>query len=274
MAALFWSEMTREEISQAIGNAVMVLPTAATEQHGPHLPTGHDTFTVTEVARRAAERASAQVPVIVLPAVPFGSSTHHVPFGGTLTLQSETYFSVIRQLVISVLDAGGSKILILNGHGGNHEINQIVARDVVLEWQSMGLAVTIAAGSYWEIACASLVAMPGMANVRLPGHAGQFETSTMLAQEPGRVRTPIAPRMEDPAHDFGVAGVRLETGFAWQEYDGFTDFPHLASAELGRQALDAIERDVARAIVALGESGESQSRRKGFRRSARAQAGE
>jgi creatinine amidohydrolase len=96
MAALFWSEMTREEISRAIGGAVSVLPTAATEQHGPHLPTGHDTFTVTEIARRAAERASESVPVIVLPPVPFGSSTHHVSFGGTLTLQSETNFSVIR----------------------------------------------------------------------------------------------------------------------------------------------------------------------------------
>jgi creatinine amidohydrolase len=266
MAAMMWSEMTREEISRLVGEAVVILPTGATEQHGPHLPTGHDAITITEIARRAADRASADVPVIVLPTLPFGSSTHHVPFGGTLTLQSETYFSVIRQLIISVLDAGGSKVFVLNGHGGNHEINQLVARDVVLEWQSMGLLVTLAAASYWEISRRSLEALPEMAGVRLPGHAGRFETSTMLAQQPDHVRTPIAPRMEDPAHDFPVPGVRLETGFGWQDFDGFTDFPHLANAELGTAALEIIERDVAAAIVAVSRSGESQSRKKGFRR--------
>ena len=266
MAAKFWNEMTRDEISAAVGDAVVVIPTGATEQHGPHLPTGHDTFTIAELAKRAAERASTDVPVIVLPALPFGSSSHHVPFGGTLTLQSETYYSVVRQLVISVLDAGGSKILLLNGHGGNQEINQLVARDVVLEWQSMGLAITVAAASYWDVARASLLKVPELEGVRLPGHAGQFETSTLLAQLPELVRTPIAVRDEDPAEDFPVAGVRLETGFAWQTFDGFTDFPHLATAELGTKVWDIIARDVAAAIVAVAASGESQSRKKGFRR--------
>jgi creatinine amidohydrolase len=266
MAAMFWNEMTRDEISASVADAVVVIPTGATEQHGPHLPTGHDTFTIAELAKRAANRASSEVPVIVLPTLPFGSSTHHVPFGGTLTLQTETYFSVVRQLVISVLDAGGSKVFLLNGHGGNHEVNQLVARDVVLEWQSMGLVVTIAAASYWDIARASLLAIPELAGVRLPGHAGQFETSTLLAQHPDLVRTPIAGRTEDPAEDFPVPGVRLETGFAWQTFDGFTDQPHLATAELGEKIWTIVERDVATAITAVASSGESQSRKKGFRR--------
>lgn len=249
MGMRLWAEMTREEIAATVGEAVLVLPTGATEQHGPHLPTGHDTLSVTEVALRAGDAATA--PVIVLPTLPFGSSAHHLPFGGTLSLATETYYAVVRQVAESSVFAGGRTLLILNGHGGNHELNQLVARDVVLDRQARGHHITIAAGSYWEIARAAITALPDMANVRLPGHAGQFETATMLAWRSELVRTPIAPRDADPAVDFPVAGLRHETGFAWQAFDGYTDLPHRATAALGERLLAAITREVANAIDAL-----------------------
>ncbi|HVL25890.1 MAG TPA: creatininase family protein, partial [Thermomicrobiales bacterium] len=86
-----WNELTRQELGALLPDAVVVLPTAATEQHGPHLATGHDTFTVVEIAERAAERAGDAATVIVAPALCFGSSDHHLPFGGTLSLRTETY---------------------------------------------------------------------------------------------------------------------------------------------------------------------------------------
>lgn len=138
MVVMYWSELSRDELSRVLAEAIVVFPTGATEQHGPHLPTSHDTLSVTTIASDAARRVTPDLDVVIVPTLPFGSSSHHVPFGATLTLQSETYFSVVRQIVISIFDAGGSRILMLNGHGGNHEMNQLVARDVVLEFQSMG----------------------------------------------------------------------------------------------------------------------------------------
>lgn len=243
-----WNEMTRDELRAAVPDAVVVLPTGATEQHGPHLVTGHDTFTVTDVATRAAASASADV--IVAPALPFGSSHHHLPFGGTLSLATETYSRVVADLVASMIEAGARRIFLLNGHGGNQELNVLAARDLALQ-QPADAPVVIAAASYWQIAEDSILATPGMAGIPQPGHAGQFETSTMLATTPERVRNTFAERSEDPSRLPTIPGTRIEASNAWQAFDGFTDFPQKATAELGAALLDGIVRDVAAAFDAL-----------------------
>ena len=80
---LLLHEFTRTELAALAPNALLVLPTGAIEQHGPHLPVGTDFFAVEYVARTAAAEAAAQIPVLVTPTMPFGSSHHHLPFGGT-----------------------------------------------------------------------------------------------------------------------------------------------------------------------------------------------
>ena len=93
MTVLF-HEMTRQQINAVAPRAIAVLPTAATEQHGPHMAVGTDTLLVTTVAQRAAQVAADTVPVIITPPLPFGSSHHHYPFGGTLyTIESSSQFS-------------------------------------------------------------------------------------------------------------------------------------------------------------------------------------
>lgn len=247
---LVWDEATRDEVREALPGAVVVLATGATEQHGPHLVTGHDAFTVGLVARSAATLAASDADVVLAPTLPFGSSDHHLPFGGTLSLSTETYRHVVRDLVTSMVTGGARRVLILNGHGGNRELNQLVARDVALA-QPDGHPVAIAAASYWEIAAASLATDPDLGAVRRPGHAGQFETATMLAMSPGRVRAPRPHRDADPSLGPVVPGARLEWTGMWASHDGFTDFPARATAEQGRRALELISRDVATAITAL-----------------------
>ena len=156
-----------------------MVPLGATEQHGPHLPTGTDYFTVESLAREAAAIASRRVPVIVTPALPFGSSDHHFVFGGTLSLSTETYYRVVRELVESLVTDGFTRIFLVNGHGGNHELAQLVARDVALK-----RPVRVAAGSYWTIAWDALVNAEAHRGRRLPGHAGDFETSIVLSLRP------------------------------------------------------------------------------------------
>jgi creatinine amidohydrolase len=81
-----FAELNREQL-RAASDALVVLPIGATEQHGPHLPTGTDFFTITAVAEESARIAAAEIPVIVTPSLPFGSSDHHLIFGGTLSFR-------------------------------------------------------------------------------------------------------------------------------------------------------------------------------------------
>jgi len=247
VALVAWNESTREELRHLLPELVVLLPTGATEQHGPHLPTGHDSFTVTEIATRAAERASA--PVVLAPTLAFGSSHHHLPFGGTLSLATETYARVVRDLVDAMVIGGARRIFLLNGHGGNQELNVLVARDAALA-QPPDRPVAIAAASYWEVARASLDADPALAGFPSPGHAGRFETATMLAMTPDRVRE-RAERASDPYVPSLVPGARVEVTGSWQGFDGYTDFPHLATAELGEAILGHVIRDVAAALETL-----------------------
>src|SRR5687768_5146513 len=128
-----WNELTRRELGALLPDAVVVLPTAATEQHGPHLATGHDSFIVAEIARRAGQKVGDAATVIVTPVLTFGSSDHHLAFGGTLSLRTETYLLVLKDLLNSMIASGAKKVLVLNGHGGNHELNELAVRDVSRE---------------------------------------------------------------------------------------------------------------------------------------------
>lgn len=265
MAMIVWNQATRDELNAALTDAVVLLPTGATEQHGPHLATGHDTFTVTAIAHRAARTVDPDTSIVLAPALPFGSSAHHLPFGGTLSLNTDTYRQVVHDLVTSMIGGGARRIFLLNGHGGNRELNQLVARDIA-QAQPIGRPVAIAATSYWEIAAATLAADPDLGAVRQPGHAGQFETATMLAMTPEHVREPRAVRETDPSLVPAILGARIETTGLWATYDGYTDFPHRATAEQGQRALAIIVRDVAAALTAfarypLADAGDRPARR-------------
>ena len=117
----------------------VVLPLGATEQHGPHLPAGTDFFTVDRLAQAAAERAATEIAITVAPALPFGSSDHHLIFGATLSLRTDTYYRVLNDLLRSLVTDGFHRIFLLNGHGGNHELAQLAARDIKRQIADKGL---------------------------------------------------------------------------------------------------------------------------------------
>ena len=242
-------ELTREEAKALAPDAVALFPVGATEQHGPHLPVGTDSLAVEHVAREAAI-AAGRVPVVVAPTLPFGSSHHHLPFGGTMSLTTETYYRAVFDLVESLIVSGFRRVLILNGHGGNHELIQLVARDLALKHP-----VALAAASSWLLAREALLAVEAHQLSRFPGHAGAFETSLVLALRPELVREPRPHRDGDFASD----PRRLDTPYrterhdAWQRIDGFTDSPDRATAEHGRRYLAAVAGAVAEAIVAFRE---------------------
>jgi creatinine amidohydrolase len=238
------AEMTREEARRLAPDALVLLPVGAVEQHGPHLPTGVDTFAVTHIAHTAAARVADPPRLVVAPTLPFGSSHHHLPFGGTLSLGSETYYRVLCDLAESLIRSGFRRIFILNGHGGNNELIQLVARDTALKHDAH-----LAAAAYWSIAWDALVAAGAHAQSPVPGHAGSFETALTLALRPELVREPRPRRApSEPGDTRGFAPYRAELHGAWQRIDGFTDSPDQAEAAQGAHYLEIIASEVARAL--------------------------
>ena len=98
---------------------LLVLPTAAIEQHGPHLPLATDTLINSILLGAALARLEQETPVYALPAVCYGKSNEHVGFPGTLSVSSSTFMAVLRDLGASIAASGFKKLVLFNTHGGN-----------------------------------------------------------------------------------------------------------------------------------------------------------
>ncbi len=239
-------EITRGEAARRAPGALVVLPVGATEQHGPHLPLGTDFLIVEHVARAAAREARQDIDVLVAPTFQTGSSHHHLPFGGTISLATERYYGALRDMVASLIESGFRRIFIVNGHGGNHELIELVVRDLALSH-----ACNLAAASYWELARESLAEQAPDLGARLPGHAGVFETSLIMALHPDLVASPLPHRTTEELDRTTVppAPFRAERHGFWTSIDGYTDSPDQASAEWGQRLLEIITAEVAAALV-------------------------
>ncbi len=135
MTEVHWNRLTAAELNaRAEQDAIVLLPVASTEQHGPHLATGVDTFLAGDGCRRTAEILLKNGrPAVVAPVVWMGLAEHHIAYGGTFTLSISTYHALLRDLCRSILRAGFKKILIVNGHGGNIAALNALATDLAQE---------------------------------------------------------------------------------------------------------------------------------------------
>ena len=138
----YWQDMTTREFAALdAARAIALLPLGAIEQHGPHLPVAVDACIVDGIVRRALELLPAALPVTVLPLLPVGKSDEHLAFPGTLSLSAETLARLWTELGEAVARAGIRKLLLLNGHGGQPQVMEIVARDLRVRpawWWSPG----------------------------------------------------------------------------------------------------------------------------------------
>jgi creatinine amidohydrolase len=243
---LLLHELTREEAKAVAGDTLVVFPVGATEQHGPHLPVGTDFLTIEYVARAAATEAAQNIPVMVTPTMPFGSSHHHLPFGMTMSLSTDACHRALYELTESLIISGFRSIFILNGHGGNHEVIQIVARYPALKYP-----VHLAAASYWTVAWDALVKLEAHTFGRLPGHSGAYETSQMMALRPDLIREPRPHRDGVTATDPRgfERPYRAEHHGFWQSIDGYTDSPDRADPDRGKAYLAAVVRSIAKVLL-------------------------
>ena len=240
-----WARLRADELRKySQGDTVIILPVAALEQHGPHLPVMVDSRLTEEVSKRTASLGRAKgIPIITLPVVWHGLSEHHMPFGGTVTLTSNTFFLVVRDLISSISRHGFSKFLILNGHGGNITAAEVCAQDI-----SMELSLPIVATTYWlEAADRFAKILETQTNVM---HACEAETSMMMALEPNLVVDSLLNEAKGPMKlDFLNAG---KGSYRWRSLthvtsNGVIGDPSHSSSAKGEQLL----REASQAIFEL-----------------------
>ncbi len=227
------SESSRAEVGErGRAGAVCLLPVGSLEQHGEHLPVGTDSLLVETVALRAA--GLARCDAMVAPTVWTGLSPHHVRLGVTVTLEPELLLELVRSIV-GCLRPWFSRVVVVNGHGGNRG------------WLgALALVEECPVVNYWELVDPALLRDLFPVDLGSIGHAGQAETSAMLAVAPDLVRTgptafePIT-RVNDPflLPDMGVSGVLGDSS--------------AASAAAGEQFLSAACRTLAAFLDTLDD---------------------
>jgi creatinine amidohydrolase len=249
-------ELTREELRERLPGATVVLPTGSTEQHGPHLPVLTDALMAEAVAVQAAELVAGRADVLVAPLLPYGCSHHHLPVGGALSATQRAYIAFVVDLAESLARMGGRRLVLLNGHGGNEDALRVVASELVYERR---LDLAVAAASYWTLGGAALGSAPGP----VPGHAGNFETSCLLALRPDLVRLDERfPADEAPRPLAGrslVGPIPARLPGLWEASAGVTDAAWEADAEAGARAFEAITRATADFLLAFHQAGLSST---------------
>lgn len=195
---MIWDELTTLKIESLDRNIPVILPIAATEQHGPHLPLATDRM----IGWHFAHSLHLKIPdqVLILPPVSVGVSNHHMDFSGTLTVSHDTFSAYVEEIFESVLSHDFQNLILLNSHGGNQGIAQVILERLGPEVENLVLV------TWWKLALEGLIKISetGPGGV---GHACEFETSLMMH---------IAPHLVD--ENLIEKGENQST-FSWAEAD-------------------------------------------------------
>ena len=235
-----WETLTSPELAALDRErTVVVLPIGSVEQHGNHMPVGTDTLLAEAVAHGAAGRAAD---VVVMPPPWYGFSAHHMRFAGSVTLRAETLLALCEDIVGSLVKHGFRRILIVNGHGGNGGVIDVLAS--TLGHRHYGVA-RIATLTYFALARDAIAALRQSAPGGM-GHACEFETAMMLAVRPDLVHPErAATTYPDPGSAYlttdllGGQAVRVYHDFADLSPTGTLGDPSLATPAAGDAFLAA-----------------------------------
>ena len=244
----FWAEMTWPDFQRAdMSRAIAVLPVAAIEQHGPHLPVGVDAFINDGQIARAAAKIPDDLPVLFLPTQTVGVSGEHADYPGTLTLSPGTAIRAWTEIGDSVARAGCRKLIVMNSHGGNVPAIDAAALTLRMRWRMLAINASWRRLGYPERLFSSRETMHGV-------HGGDAETSLMLAFRPEAVWMSEARDFSSAAEamerDFALLRAKPPLGFAWAASDlnpvGAVGEADRATAAKGDAALaHGVERFIA-----------------------------
>ena len=206
---MYWDQLTSPQIAELDKNIPVILPIAATEQHGAHLPLATDRMIGEHYCRKLNKKIGKKV--LILPTISVGCSEHHTEFAGSLSVQHTTFLNQMTDIANCVVKYGFKKILVLNSHGGN----QAIAGTFLEIFGYRNPQVRLVVATWWRIALAALQPLneSGQGGA---GHAGEFETALMLLIAPelvqldkigGKANVPTFPWAEGDMLAGGQAGL-------------------------------------------------------------------
>ncbi|MDB5872306.1 MAG: creatininase [Ramlibacter sp.] len=246
----FWADLKTTDFARLDAAAtVAVLPVAATEQHGPHLPLSVDQTLVDGVVAACLPQLPAALPVLFLPTQQVGYSPEHSAFPGTLTLSASTVIATWVEIGECVARAGVKKLLLLNSHGGQVSLMDIVARELRARAN-----LIVYSCSWWNLPLGDAVNGQFSADEHRFGvHAGEIETSMMLALRAQHVDMKQArdfkSSSQQRAAKYPILGNGSSAKLGWQMQDynaqGAAGNAAAATADKGRTVLDAAGRQLA-----------------------------
>ncbi len=253
----FWADLISRDFAQLatsphIADVVAVLPVAAIEQHGPHLPVSVDTSLVEGVIAASLPHLPADLPVLFLPTQQVGKSNEHLRFPGTLTLSAETLIRVWMELGACVARTGIKKLVLFNSHGGQISVMDIVARDLRAAHD-----LVVFSTNWFTLPLGDAVnGLFTPEEHRFGIHAGDMETSMMLALRPQFVDMTQARDFKSTAQDraanYPILGNGSSAKLGWQMQDynamGAAGNATLATAEKGRAVIDAAGQQLAQLL--------------------------
>jgi creatinine amidohydrolase len=244
-AYLSWKQV--EALSKE--DTLLVLPTAAIEQHGHHLPLATDTLINNLLLGKALAKLAPEAPIYALPPVCYGKSNEHIGFPGTLSVSASTFMAVVRDIGASIAASGFKKLVLYNSHGGNSSLVDVMARDLRAEFGLRTFCLFGSAGAAFE----------GIAEQELKYgfHAGEIETAFLLSATPELVHTSeytvnYIAHLEDP--DL-LLPENASATFSWLTRDiapsGVMGDPRPATAENGAKWVEEAATKVAAALDAM-----------------------
>ena len=262
----FWADLTTQDFARLLASGqaastIALLPVAATEQHGPHLPLSVDTVLVDGVLAAALPHLPDDLPVLILPTQAVGLSPEHARFPGTLTLKAETIIRLWTDIGESVAAAGIRKLVLFNAHGGQVSVMDIVARDLRARLDMLVYSVSWFNLPLLDGNGQDVNALFDADEHRFGIHAGDIETSMMLALDPAHVEMAQAQHFhstsQDRAQQFAILGNGKSAKLGWQMQDyhpaGAVGNAAAATVDRGRALVAAAGQGLARLLLEIDQ---------------------
>ena len=258
----FWADLKSPDFARLdLNRCIAVLPVAAIEQHGPHLPLNVDATLVDGVIANALPHLPAGLPVLFLPTQSVGFSPEHTRFAGTLSLKAETILRLWTEVAESVAATGVKKLVLLNSHGGQVGLLDVVARDMRTRLGMLVYSVNSFNLPLLDEQGGSVAAQFSAHEHRFGIHAGELETSMMLALKPEQVDMARAQNFhstsQDRAEQFSILGNGRSAKLGWQMQDynphGAVGNAAAATAQKGHALLGAMGRSLAQLLAEIDQ---------------------